>query len=257
MGRYGYLKHYPTLTSVSKPIWASGFFYYVKISKGRYYCKNRTIAYISYECVKVFLYIQIISMHNKKHKKSGFTLIEMLIVIVIIGILASALIPRLNSARGRANDVARKADLQQIATALISYQIDSGRFPPAGGTLSTIEAELSAGGMASVPKDPGNATVLNWGYSTGENWEFLYQPITKNGQRTWWIVLMASVETEWSANYVVCSGGLNAISGGTTFETVQSRICTSFSTTGSCSTVSSWACYYTKSAWELRYIYVY
>jgi len=67
----------------------------------------------------------------------------MLIVIVIIGILAAALIPRLTSARGRANDVARKADLQQIATALISYQIDSGKFPNTGGSLSVIKTELT------------------------------------------------------------------------------------------------------------------
>jgi len=53
----------------------------------------------------------------------------MLIVIVIIGILASALIPRLSSARGRANDTARKADLQQIAASLVAYQIDHGQFP--------------------------------------------------------------------------------------------------------------------------------
>ena len=53
----------------------------------------------------------------------------MLIVIVIIGILAAALIPRLASARGRANDVARKADLSQVAGALVSYQIDRGTFP--------------------------------------------------------------------------------------------------------------------------------
>ena len=68
-------------------------------------------------------------MFSSKNKKKGFTLIEMLIVIVIIGILAAALIPRLSSARGRANDVARKADLAQTAAALVSYQIDAGSFP--------------------------------------------------------------------------------------------------------------------------------
>lgn len=56
----------------------------------------------------------------------------MLIVIVIIGILAAALIPRLSSARGRANDVARKADLQQTAVGIVAYQIDHGEFPDCG-----------------------------------------------------------------------------------------------------------------------------
>ena len=56
----------------------------------------------------------------------------MLIVIVIIGILTAALIPRLSSARGRANDVARKADLAQVAAALVAYQIDHGSFPITG-----------------------------------------------------------------------------------------------------------------------------
>jgi type II secretory pathway pseudopilin PulG len=60
----------------------------------------------------------------------------MLIVIVIIGVLASALIPRLGSARGKANDVARKADLQQIATAIISYQIDKNMFPSTAKNLT-------------------------------------------------------------------------------------------------------------------------
>ena len=95
-------------------------------------------------------------MFSKTNKK-GFTLVEMLIVIVIIGVLAAALIPRLTSARGRANDVARKASLQQIATALVSYQIDNGGFPTTGGGLDNIKDELTKGGLSSIPTDPNSS----------------------------------------------------------------------------------------------------
>jgi type II secretory pathway pseudopilin PulG len=84
----------------------------------------------------------------------------MLIVIVIIGILAAALIPRLLNARGRANDTARKADLQQIATVLVAYQIDNGSFPqcPLGlgnpCELKDIADELTKAGMSGLPTDP-------------------------------------------------------------------------------------------------------
>jgi hypothetical protein len=52
------------------------------------------------------------------------------------------LIPRLGSARGKANDVARKADLQQVATAIISRQIDTNKFP------STKEKIVASGGIS-------------------------------------------------------------------------------------------------------------
>ncbi len=57
-------------------------------------------------------------------KKRWFTLIEMLIVIVIIGILAWALIPRIGSARDKANDTAREANVRSLATAMVSYVMD-------------------------------------------------------------------------------------------------------------------------------------
>jgi len=58
-------------------------------------------------------------------RKHSFTLIEMLIVVVIIGILAAALIPRLQSVQARARDTKRKADLHQIGTALEIYKEDN------------------------------------------------------------------------------------------------------------------------------------
>ena len=62
-------------------------------------------------------------------KKRWFTLIEMLIVIVIIGILAWALIPRIGTARDKANDTAREANVRSLATAMVSYGLDHGGYP--------------------------------------------------------------------------------------------------------------------------------
>ncbi|MEI7477635.1 MAG: prepilin-type N-terminal cleavage/methylation domain-containing protein [bacterium] len=67
-------------------------------------------------------------------QKKSFTLIEMLIVVVIIGILAAALIPRLASVQARARDTKRKADLHQIGVALGIYKQDHGGYDNFGGT---------------------------------------------------------------------------------------------------------------------------
>jgi general secretion pathway protein G len=52
-----------------------------------------------------------------------------LIVIVIIGILASALIPKVIGIQARARDVQRKVDIQNISVALMLYYTDNNTYP--------------------------------------------------------------------------------------------------------------------------------
>jgi prepilin-type N-terminal cleavage/methylation domain-containing protein len=65
-----------------------------------------------------------------KNKTKGFTLIELLVVIAIIGILSSVVLSSLNSARVKARDARRLADLHQIRNALELYAFDNnGNYP--------------------------------------------------------------------------------------------------------------------------------
>jgi type II secretion system protein G len=62
-------------------------------------------------------------------KQSGFTLIELVIVIAIIGLLASAVLTQLSDARGLAQDARRKQDLSTLKIALEAFRNDNGRYP--------------------------------------------------------------------------------------------------------------------------------
>ncbi|MDP2944729.1 MAG: prepilin-type N-terminal cleavage/methylation domain-containing protein [bacterium] len=64
-----------------------------------------------------------------KHNKPGFTLIELLVVIAIIGLLSTLSILALNTARARARDAKRIADVKQIQTALEMYYNDTSDYP--------------------------------------------------------------------------------------------------------------------------------
>lgn len=66
---------------------------------------------------------------NKKSFKKGFTLIEMLVVIAVIGILASIVVLGTGSARTKARDTKRIADVKQIQNGLeATYQTSDGTY---------------------------------------------------------------------------------------------------------------------------------
>jgi len=76
-------------------------------------------------------------MLSRLHKKDeGFTLIELMIVIAIIGILAAIAIPQFSAYRTRSYNSAAQADCRNIATAQEAYYVDNSSYCGTTGTLT-------------------------------------------------------------------------------------------------------------------------
>lgn len=91
---------------------------------------------------------------NKILKKDGgFTLLELLIVIVIIGILAVLIVPNLTAGPKRARDAQRKSDLRNVKTALESYFNDNNVYPNAAN-YAALSTSLVPGLIKALPADP-------------------------------------------------------------------------------------------------------
>lgn len=94
----------------------------------------------------------------------GFTLIEILVVIVILGILAALIVPRVMDRPDQARAVAAKADIAAIMQGLKLYRLDNGTYPSADQGLQALvkkpeRGEIprnwkSGGYLERLPKDP-------------------------------------------------------------------------------------------------------
>ncbi len=102
-------------------------------------------------------------MQNKKSKvKKGFTIIEMMIVIAIIGILTSLMVVSLGRTQKNAKDTRRKSNLENVKGAMSMYYSIKGGWPSdaALGNWTTLMTELSTnnGLIDSVSKDEDGET---------------------------------------------------------------------------------------------------
>ena len=91
----------------------------------------------------------------KRNTKKGFTLIEMLVVISMIGILTTLALVSFESSQKRARDTQRKSDLKQYQTALENFANDSNGLYPSRTTAVAADSLCSTLGVSGTcPVDP-------------------------------------------------------------------------------------------------------
>jgi len=104
-------------------------------------------------------------MRREKSSTAGFTLIELMLVIIIIGIIVSIAVPRIAGRTERARNVAAKADISSLSAALDAFEIDVGQFPTTEEGLQALvvkpanmppETVWNGPYMRQIPSDPWN-----------------------------------------------------------------------------------------------------
>ena len=101
---------------------------------------------------------------RQRLNQKGFTLVELMVVIAILGILAAIAIPKFSDSTSAANTAKIAADLRTIDSALVMYQANGGAVADGtkeGTEATTVETLKAAGYLVDEPKTPAGTYYLN------------------------------------------------------------------------------------------------
>ncbi|WP_435547435.1 type II secretion system protein GspG [Desulfobacterium sp. N47] len=97
------------------------------------------------------------NIKKEKYSQQGFTLIEILIVVIIIGLIASLVAPNLMSRFERSKEEIAKAQVEMLSSSVMSFKLDMNRYPTSFEELTKSTDPKWRGPYLSketIPKDP-------------------------------------------------------------------------------------------------------
>ena len=124
-------------------------------------------------------------MCNKKceGKRGGFTLVELLVVIVVLAVLAAIVLPKFTDSSKRSKEAALKSDLKLVRNAISLFKTDTDLYPltladlaattaPAQGSNGTADVSLTASSWhgpyyQATPTDPVSGSAFTYTKTTG------------------------------------------------------------------------------------------
>ena len=108
---------------------------------------------------------------NKHRKQAGFTLIELMVVVVIIAILAGLIIPRFMGETDKAKQAKAKMQIESLESALKMYKLDYGSYPT---TEQGLKALVETPTVGNLPKNWRQGGYLEKGKVPKDPWDHEY-----------------------------------------------------------------------------------